>query len=82
MKKVYIIGLILIFVSITVYFGQANIHTASAEELQEINGIGEINSLTIVSYLEYNKTATIDDLESIHGIGKVTVRKLNWRYND
>lgn len=56
------------------------IHDCSIEELQEINGIGEILSNRIHLYLESNKNATIEDLRVIDGIGDITIQKLKRRW--
>jgi len=66
---ILLIALISILSIVVIACDQPNIHDATYEELQEINGIGEVLSLRIVSYLKLNKTATIDDLSDIYGIG-------------
>jgi len=47
-----------------------NIHNVSIEELQEINGLGELLSSRVVIYLDTYPDATIDDLIDVEGIGE------------
>lgn len=51
--------------------GKININTASAEELQELSGIGEVLSEAIVAYREENGAfASIEDIQNVSGIGE------------
>jgi len=85
MKKTYFTILILILI-ICLLFGtvcfKPNIHTATHEELQEINGIGEVLSNRISLYLDLNKNATIEDLDCIDGIGDKTIEKIKRKFGD
>ncbi len=58
-----------------------DIHTATYEELVQIDGIGDTLATRVLSYLESNKTATIDDLDDIYGIGEVKLRKIRGEYD-
>jgi competence protein ComEA len=47
-----------------------NINTASATELEELDGVGEVIAQAIVDYrTENGPFATVDDLEDVSGIG-------------
>ncbi|AUZ84062.1 ComEA family DNA-binding protein [Methylophaga nitratireducenticrescens] len=54
-----------------------NINTASADELQLLNGVGPSTANAIVQYREENGAfTTVDDLVSIKGIGEKKVAKI------
>lgn len=53
-----------------------NVNTASAGELQNLPGIGEVTAERIVAYrTEHGPFATVDDLTKVKGIGAKTLEK-------
>lgn len=55
-----------------------NLNTATAEELQQLEGVGEILSGRIVAYREaYGGFRSVEDLLDVDGIGKTRLEK--WR---
>ena len=74
--------IVLIAVVLILCFHKPSIHEATQQELQEINGIGTVRSELIVSYLSFNKDATIEELALVDGIDCITVNKLKKRYGD
>jgi competence protein ComEA len=57
--------------------GLIDINTASATELQDLNGIGEVLSGAIVDYRTENGPFTsVDQLEDVSGIGPATLEKI------
>lgn len=51
-----------------------NINTASADELQQLNGVGPSTANAIVQYREQNGAfANVDDLVNIKGLGEKKV---------
>ncbi|WP_035173720.1 ComEA family DNA-binding protein, partial [Lactobacillus equicursoris] len=53
--------------------GQVNINTASATELQKLNGIGEKKAQQIIAYRqEKGGFKSIDELKEVSGIGDKT----------
>lgn len=56
--------------------GKININTATAEELQQLPGVGQKKAADILSYREENGPfKTIEDLTKISGIGEKTLEK-------
>ncbi len=72
---------ILVIVSIFAFNHKPDIHTATYDNLVQIDGIGDTLANRVLSYLELNKTATIDDLVDVRGIGEVKLRKIRGKYD-
>ena len=54
-----------------------NINTASADELQLLNGVGPSTANAIVEYREQNRAfANVEDLANIKGIGEKKVANI------
>jgi competence protein ComEA len=57
--------------------GLININTASATELEELSGIGEVLAAAIVDYRTENGSfASVDELEDVSGIGPSTLEEI------
>ena len=81
-KVIFILVMALMFVMLTIVLtDKTDIAEATIEELQEINGIGEVLSLRIVSYLKVNKTASVDDLDHIKGIGEIKLELIKKEFD-
>lgn len=82
--KSKVVLLIIFIILLTSVLGlslyKPSITTATIDELQEINGIGEKLSQDIYTYLKHNKTASIEDLDDIRYIGEVTLKKIRKRW--
>lgn len=59
--------------------GLININTASAEELQELPGIGEVMAERIIEYRSSNTFKIKEDIMSVDGIGSRTYEKIKDR---
>lgn len=58
-------------------FAQININSATAEELEKLNGIGAVKAKAIVEYREKNGAFTkVEDLLKVDGIGKGILEKI------
>ncbi len=57
--------------------GIININTATAHELQRLNGIGEVKARAIIDYREQNGVfSSVDELINVKGIGEKTLEKI------
>lgn len=57
--------------------GKINLNTATAAELQTLNGIGEKKAEAIIEYREKNGSfQAVEDLKKVSGIGEATFTKL------
>lgn len=65
-----LISLILVVGLISSVVIRPSIHEATICDLQEINGVGEVLSERIVTYIDCNPNCTVDDLINVEGIGK------------
>lgn len=62
---------------LSVFAGQLNINTATAEELDELKGIGVKKAASIVTYrTEHGDFSNIDDLTNVKGIGEKLLEKI------
>ncbi len=61
----------------SVFSGVVNINTASADELCQLNGIGEVLAGRIIEYRNKNgKFSAIDDIMNVSGIGEKKFEKI------
>ena len=79
---IVLIVVLLISIMLGMVIYKPNIHNATIEELQEINGIGEVLSNRISLYLDLNKDACIEDLYDVDGVGRITIKKLKKEWSD
>ena len=57
--------------------GRINVNTATAEQLQQLPGVGPSLSQTIVNFREeHGNFATVDELINVSGIGSATLERL------
>lgn len=80
--RIAIFIIIIIFISslFLIIFDKPSIHEATYEELIDIYGLDNTLANKVLSYLSYNKKASIDDLVYINGIGKGRIKLIKEVY--
>ena len=74
--KSLVLGLTLSLASLAAFAAQINLNTASAAELEALNGIGAAKAEAIVEYRkEHGAFKSVDELANVKGIGLKTVDK-------
>jgi len=62
---------------LSVFAGQLNINSASAEELDELKGIGVKKAASIIAYrAEHGDFTRVDDLTNVKGISDKLLEKI------
>ena len=57
--------------------GKININTANAEQLMELNGIGEVKANAIIQYrTDYGGFTSLEEIMNVKGIGEKTFEKI------
>jgi competence protein ComEA len=59
--------------------GVVNINTATAEQLQQLPGVGSTKAQAIVKYRQKQSFKSVDDLVKVKGIGKALLSKIRDR---
>ncbi len=60
--------------------GKVNINEASADELEQVDGIGERTAQSIVDYRgKHGRFSSVDELDDVQGIGDSTLRRIRGR---
>jgi competence protein ComEA len=74
--KNLVLGLTLSLASLAAFAAQVNLNTASASQLETLNGIGAAKAEAIVAYrTEHGGFKSVDELAQVKGIGEKTVEK-------
>ena len=78
MKKVLLVLFAAISFSIgsISVFAATDLNTATAAELQKINGIGPAKAEAIIEYRKKTPFKSVEDLDKVPGFGKSTVDKV------
>ncbi|MES2636397.1 MAG: ComEA family DNA-binding protein [Pseudomonadota bacterium] len=76
MKKILIALLTSLAFSFNL-FAAVNINTATQQELESLDGIGEVKAKAIIDYRKKNGGfKSIDELEKVDGVGSTTLKNL------
>jgi comEA protein len=59
--------------------GVVNVNTASAEQLQQLPGIGKSKAEAIIKHRQAKPFESVDDLATVKGIGKALLSKIKNR---
>lgn len=74
--KPLVLGLSLSLASLAAFAAQINLNTATAAQLETLNGIGAAKAEAIVEYRkEHGAFKSVDELAQVKGIGQKTVDK-------
>jgi len=74
--KNLVLGLSLSLASLAAFAAQVNLNTATAAQLETLNGIGAAKAEAIVAYRgEHGSFKSVDELADVKGIGDKTVEK-------
>ncbi len=74
--KSLVLGLSLSLASLAAFAAQINLNTASAAQLETLNGIGAAKAEAIVDFRkEHGAFKSVDELAKVKGIGQKTVDK-------
>lgn len=57
-------------------FAATDLNTATAAELQKVNGIGPKKAEAIIEYRKKTPFKSVDDLDKVPGFGKATLDKV------
>ena len=78
MKKVLLVLFAAISFSIgsISVFAATDLNTATAAELQKINGIGPAKAEAIIEYRKKTPFKSVEDLDKVPGFGKSTMEKV------
>lgn len=74
--KNLVLGLSLSLASLAAFAAQINLNTATAAQLETLNGIGAAKAEAIVVYRDaHGSFKSVDELAAVKGIGDKTVEK-------
>ena len=74
--KSLVLGLSLSLASLAAFAAPINLNTASAAQLEALNGVGAAKAEAIVAYRsEHGGFKSVDELANVKGVGPKTVEK-------
>ncbi|PKO24693.1 MAG: competence protein ComE [Betaproteobacteria bacterium HGW-Betaproteobacteria-8] len=77
MKKLLLIVASVIAFSVNPAFAAVDINTATAAQLESVDGIGPKKAEAIIEYRKKNgQFKSVDELENVKGLGKASIEKM------
>ncbi len=77
MKKVLLVLLTLLFLTVNVALAAININKADKETLATLTGIGDVKAEAIIEYRKDHPFKNVEDLQNVKGIGPKIYNKIS-----
>lgn len=77
MKKIILVLLTVLFLTVNVALAAININKADKEALASLPGIGDKKAESIIEYRKDHPFKNIEDLQNVKGIGPKVYKKLS-----
>ena len=77
MKRIILVLLTVMFLTVNIALAAVNINTADKETLATLSGVGDVKAEAIIQYRkDHGEFKNTEDLVNVKGIGPKTIEKL------
>ncbi len=77
MKRIILVLLTVMFLTVNIALAAVNINTADKETLATLPGVGDVKAEAIIQYRkDHGEFKNAEDLVNVKGIGPKTIKKL------